>query len=405
MKRRPLRWNVIPDEGGQALTEFVIVIPILLLFFFAMVQYFSIVQSTQLGNYAAFVAARVYAVNASYDTNALATAQKSAYIAIAPVARPVLDEIGGNTEVGSAVNGVESWIQSLAQSSGSQLAVEALDFGEGYLMASDVRFNSDLLGGSIACGLTNFTSSSPTQVVVTINYPQPIFVPGLTSLWKMLGGTNIYGALSAQSAGLTGIPHYLLPVYAGNSPIQSDVSQLSQYDSSLGNSVQNFISELPTVLLPYIDIQSECAIGYSDWSGIVRLPDTVADSTGSATNNPMAQVEQTQTDQNNYSNAVQVATNACSNETNAYAAYLAAYQQAQNEPTNSQAQAQLQQAEKTYSNFYQSNITAQSAVNNDAGILNQDFQNLGGVAGQNPPTVGGVNCPTCPSPSFLSLSP
>ncbi len=51
--------DVILDDGGQALTEFVIVIPIVLLFFFAMVQYFSIVQATQLENYAAFVAARV----------------------------------------------------------------------------------------------------------------------------------------------------------------------------------------------------------------------------------------------------------------------------------------------------------------------------------------------------------
>ncbi len=74
MKRRNLRWNIIPDEGGQALTEFVIVIPVILLFFFSMVQYFSIVQASQLGNYAAFVAARVYAVNVpSCDsTNALA---------------------------------------------------------------------------------------------------------------------------------------------------------------------------------------------------------------------------------------------------------------------------------------------------------------------------------------------
>src|SRR5579859_3900672 len=215
MKRRPLRWKVIPDEGGQALTEFVIVIPIVLLFFFAMVQYFSIVKATQLGNYAAFVAARVYAVNASYDTNALDSAQKAASIAIAPVARPVYDEIGGDTQFGSDVSGFIGSLTSIV--SGSQFATEALQFGEGYVMSQYVRFNSSLLGGSVSCSLTNFSSSSPTQVVVTINYPQPIFIPGLTTLWKFIGGTNIYASLSAQSAGLTGIPKYLLPLYAGNS--------------------------------------------------------------------------------------------------------------------------------------------------------------------------------------------
>jgi len=399
MKRRPLRWNVIPDEGGQALTEFVIVIPILLLFFFAMVQYFSIVQATQLGNYAAFVAARVYAVNASYDTNALASAQKAAAIAIAPVARPVYDEIGGATGVGNTISGITSWAQQLAQSSGSELATEALDFGEGYVMAQYVRFNSDLLGGSVSCSLTNFTSSSPTQVVVSIDYPQPIFVPGLTSLWKFLGGTNIYGALSAQSAGLTGIPKYLLPLYAGNSSIQSDVSELSQYDSGLGSTIQNFISGLPTVLLPYVNIQSECSIGYSDWSGIVRLPDTVGDSTGSTTNNAMQQMQQDQQDQNNYSNAVENANQTCNNMTTAWNQLQQAQQQADENPTNSQAQSAYSQAQQTYQNFYNSNTTAQSTVNTDAGIVNNDYANLPGVSGNNVPTVGGVNCPcSCPAP-------
>ena len=69
MKQRTLQWNVVKDDGGQAMTEFVIVIPIILLFFFAMLQYFANVQASQLANYAAFVSARVYAVRASIDAN------------------------------------------------------------------------------------------------------------------------------------------------------------------------------------------------------------------------------------------------------------------------------------------------------------------------------------------------
>ncbi len=95
-------------------------------------------------------------------------------------------------------------------------------------MSQYVRFNSSLLGGSVELQFDEFQCvPAPTQVVVTINYPQPIFIPGLTTLWKFIGGTNIYASLSAQSAGLTGIPKYLLPLYAGNSSYMSDVSQLS----------------------------------------------------------------------------------------------------------------------------------------------------------------------------------
>jgi Flp pilus assembly protein TadG len=395
MKQRRLRWKIIPDDSGQALTEFVIVIPIVLIFFFAMLQYFSIVQATQLGNYAAYVAARVYAVNASFDsTNAPATAQKAASIVMAPIARPVPNEIGGDTAFGNEVSGVISALNGI----GGTFGYDITRFGEGYVMAQYVRYNSDLLGGGVTCSLTNFASGSPTQVVVQISYPQPIYMPGLTSLWKFLGGSNIYASLSSSSAGLTGIPKYLLPIYAGNSEYLSDAEALASFDSGLSSSLQSFINGLPTVLLPYVNIQSECAIGYSDWSGIVRLPDTVGDSTGSSTNNAMQQLQQAQNDQTTYSNAVENANVACQNETNAYAQMLQAQQQADQNPTNSQAQANYQQAQQTYSNFYYSNQTAQTTVNNAAGVVNNDYQNLPSVGGNSPPTVGGVNCPSCPPP-------
>jgi hypothetical protein len=112
----------------------------------------------------------------------------------------------------------------------------------------------------------------------------------------------------------------------------------------------------------------------------------------------MQQLQQAQQDQNAYSNAVENANVACNNETNAYAQLQAAQQQAAQNPTNSAAQTSYQQAQQTYSNFYYSNQTAQSTVNSDAATVNQDYSNLPGVAGNNPPTVGGVNCPSCPPP-------
>ena len=75
-----------------------------------------------------------------------------------------------------------------------------------------------------------------------------------------------------------------------------------------------------------------------------------------------------------------------------------AQQQYDNNPTNSAAQSNYQQAQQTYSNFYYSNQTAQANVNTTETQLNGDINSLPGVAGNTPPDVGGVDCPSCPPP-------
>jgi hypothetical protein len=420
MKRRTLQWNVIPDEGGQALTEFVIVIPIVLIFFFSMVQYFSIVQATQLGNYAAFEAARVYSVRGAVDTNAVSEATIAASLAMSPVARPVPGEIGGSSlsTISSAISDITSILSTII---GSQ----ATDILEGYGMAEYVRYNSDLLGGSVNCSVTNFNFNSPTQVVVSINYPQPIYIPGLAELWKFLGPSNIYSGTQPLANGLTGIPKYLLPVYAGNLPGQSYLNDLQQYDSGAATSLEslynNLASDLPTVLLPYVNIQSECAMGYYAWSGIVRGPDMIPNT--QSTNDPLAQVEQTEQAQQAYSNAMENAKQACQNVTNAWQQYETAKSNYKNN-NNSANLTALQNAEETYSQDYYSNLDAGTTLTNDMNALNTDLQNEPSIHGSTPtvsgstnasafngdnsgsqtaPTVGGLNCPcTCPLPSSLS---
>jgi TadE-like protein len=397
MKQRRLQWKIIPDEGGQALTEFVIVIPIMLLFFFAMIQYFSIVQASQLGNYAAFVAARVYSVNESWDsTNAPDEAQKAASIVLAPIARPALNEIGGDTSFGSDISSIMSDLNSI---NGGKLLNDVRTFGEGYAMAQYVRFNSDLLGGSVSCSLTNYNGGTVTQVVVTIDYPQPIYVPGLTGLWKMLGGTNIYAALNPQAANLTGIPKYLLPIYAGNSDLQNDVSQLSQYDSSLGSTVQNFISGLPVVILPYIDVQSECSIGYSAWSGTVRLPDSIDDNSETNNNSPVNQesqlFSQAQSDQTQYTNACNTASSACTTMTQDYNSWQAAQAAYQANPT-AQNKTNMDAAESAYNSSVSANTTAQSNVTTWETAVNGDYSQIQQITGQQMQSVQGVNCNCCP---------
>lgn len=396
MKRRRLQWKIIPDEGGQALTEFVIVIPVMLLFFFAMIQYFSIVQATQLGNYAAFVAARVYAVNESWDsTNAPDEAQKAASMVLAPIARPVPGEIGGDTSFGNDISGIISDINSI----GGTFGYDVTRYGEGYAMAQYVRFNANLLGGGVSCSLTNYNGGSVTQVVVNIDYPQPIYIPGLTGLWKMLGGTNIYAALNPQAANLTGIPKYLLPIYAGNSSLQSDVQQLSQYDSSLGSSIQNFISDLPVVLLPYIDIQSECSIGYSAWSGTVRLPNDVTDNSQTNNTSPVGQeaqlFQQAQSDQTQYTNACNTASQACTTMTQDYNTWQAAVAAYDADPT-AQNKTNMDAADNAYNSSVGANTTAQNNVTTWENTVNGDYQQIQNLTGQTMQSVQGVNCNCCP---------
>ena len=422
MKRRNLRWNIIPDEGGQALTEFVIVIPVILLFFFSMVQYFSIVQATQLGNYAAFEAARVYSVRASVDTtNAADDATIAAAIAMAPVARPVPGEIGGSylTSLQNVGADVTTFLNSIMTGAGNIVV--------GYPMAKYVRYNSDLLGGSVNCWLTNYDSTSPTQVVVAINYPQPLYIPGLAELWKFVGDkTNIYAGTQPLAAGLTGVPKYLLPLYAGNAPGQQYINDLSQYDSSMANSLgsmeSSLLNDLPVVLLPYVNIQSECAIGYCNWSGIPRMPDSITDSQGSGTNDALAQLQQTQTDQNTYSNDLVQTEQACENMTNAYQQYLTAKQN-YDQSTNSDNLTALENAETAYSGYYVDYGTDGTSLTNAMNQLNKDLANEPTISGSIPggvnegsnnngsafngansgtqtaPPVGGIGCPcTCPSP-------
>jgi hypothetical protein len=360
-------------------------------------------------------------VRAAVDTNAVSEATIAASLAMSPVARPVPGEIGGSdlSSISSAISDITSILSTII---GSQ----ATDILEGYGMAEYVRYNSDLLGGSVNCSLTNYSSSSPTQVVVTINYPQPIYIPGLAELWKFLGPSNIYSGTQPLANGLTGIPQYLLPVYAGNLPGQSYLSDLQQYDSGAASSVEslynNLASDLPTVLLPYVNVQSECAIGYCCWSGIVRAPDSNPNTVSSTNNNAMEQLQQTQEAQSAYSNAVVTADQTCQNVTNAYQQYLTAKQN-YDSSTNSANLTALQNAEETYSQDYYSNMDAGISLTNAMNTLNQDLANEPSINGSIPgnvneggnnnagnfngansgsqtaPPVGGVNCPcTCPTP-------
>ena len=380
MRARKLQLvGVVKDENAVALTEFAIVMPIVLLFFLAMLQYFAIVQASQLGNYAAYVAARVYAVRASIDANdAKDKAETAAAMVLAPIARPVPGEFGGPS-YGSIFGGVLNTI----------LGNKFGNFAAGYVMAKYVRLNSDLLGG----GVTAKVEGTPKQVNVTINYPQPIYIPGLAELWNLVTGDRIYLSMKPLRQGLGGIPSIILPVYETLDQAQQLEQLIAQYDPGLAGSLSSFVSSIPVVMLPYINIQSKCSIGYSDWGSKdpdyrPRKPSTgnESDSSGTTTNSDVTgaqqKVEKTDQDRKTYESAVADAKAKCNSMCQAKQDLAAAHGRDDpvlNNPKASvadkaKAQADLNKYQAAYDAAASANATSQSnfesarqAVESDTG--------------------------------------
>jgi len=271
------------------MTEFVIVIPIILLFFFAMLQYFATVQASQLANYAAFESARVYAVRASVDAkDAQSKALMAASMVMAPVASPMPGEIPA---VGADL--------SMANSTLSQyIPAGMVKYFEGLAFAYFVRFQ--VLGGSVS------NTVNGNQVDCTINYPQPIFVPGLSEMWNFLS-TDKTKTINTDTATLENGLGGLVKGQQTINQLQTQAgSAVSEFNSIFGTSIS--IPNIPQVLLPYVNIQAKCSIGYSGWSGTPRLPDDTTDTSGVDTN------------LNNSANAVNNFNQANKNYTNATAA-------------------------------------------------------------------------------------
>lgn len=287
-------FRVLKDEAGQALTEFAIVIPIVLLMFFTMLQSYFIVQSSQLGNYAAYAAARVYAVRAAVDgeEEAQRKARKAAIMALAPVARLMPGEI---SLFGFDISRAQSFLSSLSDSVTGKIFGESasngsrmvLNYTYGYIVADNLRLNEDILGGDISIT----TSGSPKQVNVEINYPQPLFVPGLAFLWNSTPGQKFLTGVSPLSEGLDGIPERLRQGQQRRDSWQ-DMLDRSGLGITLPN-VSDATDFLGFSMCPYANIQSKCSIGYEDWgSKDAWRPRQAKDARQGETSNPELEAKQ-----------------------------------------------------------------------------------------------------------------
>jgi hypothetical protein len=233
------------DERAAVLVEFAIVMPVILLFFLGTIQYLQVVRASQHGNYAAFCAARVYAVRASVDGPEKATklATQAAAMALAPIAELKPGEIP--LFKGTPTGLIPDQLPKVLQRS-ARLAI-------GYAVAWKLRLNPKIGGGSV----TITEEGSPKQVFVEISYPQPIYIPGLSGLWNFVHGDKIYTSMKPLREGLTGIPGNVLPYY-------------EDWESAQRILEEWFGIRLPDIppsfrLLPYVNVRSKCAIGFEDW--------------------------------------------------------------------------------------------------------------------------------------------
>ena len=239
--KKPISNLSVFDDGGQALTEFVIVIPIVLLFFFAILQYFQVFRASQLGNYAAYMAGRVYAVNMYPEGRRVAEekALDAAALALAPVAHLVPGEAPG---FGGSRNSDRSGLAALA---------------EGYVAARYVRLVPQIGGGSLT-----FSLKQRSQIEVEINYPQPIFIPGLSELWGFVGGGgNIHEDLRSLSEGLS---------KSGSLPPRVERSLPAVFHLLAPGLAAAILNQVPhftghPLRFPYVNVRSKCAMGLEDW--------------------------------------------------------------------------------------------------------------------------------------------
>lgn len=217
------------DDRAQAIVEFALVMPFLLLLLFGLIQVLLIAQAAHLGNYAAYAAARAYAVRAGVPGlagDAETYAKKAAALAYAPVAKLVPGEVAafpGGID-GLVPGGMPGFLDSAA------------DIAEGYLAAYHLRLSA-AGGGAIRCS----RSGSPEQVVVELDYSYPIFLPGLAETWSLI---------------------------AGERDIKKNLKDM-------GVLSQAVVAEL-TSPFPYITIKSKCTMGYEPWSGTPRQGQTVS---------------------------------------------------------------------------------------------------------------------------------
>ena len=328
---RGLRWSVLRDDSAQALVEFALVIPLILLLFFSLIQGLLIAQAAQLGNYAAYAAARVYAVRSGVTglkDNAADYAKKAAALVYAPISKLA------PKEVANLPGGLTSLLPGGVFPS---FVGEAAEIGEGFVTAYYIRLDN-VGGGDFRVN----TLDSPDQFKVELDFAYPIFLPGLAEAWSLVSGER-------------NMKTYLEDTGASSSTTLA--SLISPY--------------------PYVIIRSKCSMGYEPWSGTPRTPKSTRPD---AVTDPelTKRQQQMQAAQEALQKAQEVETKEYTEYCDAKAKADAACANAAAHPDDVDAQADCQNKTAQKDKEYQDYLTARSnriaACQNLAAVSEQDLE-------------------------------
>jgi hypothetical protein len=179
------------DCRAQAITEFVLIIPIVLLMFLAAIQTMVVARCAQMCNYAAFAAARSFATgHAKFERDGAADpyaeARKRAHLvacmAVAPVSKATRPPTTGFSEAPDGIFNLELTPSgALAGTSvPNHLRQQIL---EGFVVALTMRVH-DFSVEPAPAALE--TSSSKEEVTVSFRYMVPVTLPGLMEIWNWL---------------------------------------------------------------------------------------------------------------------------------------------------------------------------------------------------------------------------
>ena len=263
------------DERAQAMTEFVIVIPLVLFLFFAMLQTMMLAKASQLSNYAAFAAARSYATSFSKffgesgdgnDAHDKATerAKNTALLVMAPIS---------HAQAGEAL---PLWRTLRNNTKGMpQVVQQFYGLAEGYVTAMIYRmkgFSLTLSGGA----------DDPKSVVrVNFDYLMPISIPGFAEMWNYLRVRD-KSASMLETFDL-GAP-FVDPAEM-TSALQSVLDGLGTVEEIIGGGTFGGITDQIEAIaenlygggyagaLHNVTLKAKSICGFEPWSGTVRTDD------------------------------------------------------------------------------------------------------------------------------------
>ena len=268
------------DDRAQALTEYVVIIPLVLFVFFAMLETLVIAQTAQLANYAAFSAARSYATSYSKfkrETNSADQAKDKATDRAKNAALMVMAPVS-HAQVGE---GLQLWnpIRN-AMSGAGQTVYEFYGLAEGFAVALIYRMKEF----TVTAPPDEGSDGSPTSVVkVSFEYLVPMTIPGFAEMWDFFYYETPGGGKTAVHEFDVGAP-FIDPGEI-NSALNSVLDVLVFLEGLFGDgtfggfkqNIEDAVEDVYSVgflgALHNVQINAKSVCGFEPWSGNVRTDD------------------------------------------------------------------------------------------------------------------------------------